>query len=150
MSLTLIQFSPASTLANPAHITPTSSLSIYQELATSVSQRSYVRISVPISPPTAMSSSSPTASINTTASTDPNKVISSGISLISFSPTGEFLAMKDDSMPTVIFIWNFRLPRPALQTVLLQHNIVRKLAWWADQSPRTPISRAMKCREKKC
>lgn len=119
------QFSPGLQLSHPSTITPSPNLTIYQEHATSTSQRNYTRLTTPTSPPTATSSS---ANNTTPPSTETTmKPVPIGASLLAFSPSATYLATRDDNMPTTVFIWN--LATSSLAAVLIQHSIVKSLSW---------------------
>lgn len=68
----------------------------------------------PITPPSAQSSTDDTAP----------KV---GPSMLGFSADGSYLATRDDSMPTAVWIWDLGQMRCC--AVLLQHSVVKKLSW---------------------
>lgn len=50
-----------------------------------------------------------------------------GVSVLGFSADGSYLATKEDSMPTAVWIWD--LAQQCCCAVLLQHSVVKKLLW---------------------
>ncbi|KAJ9638370.1 hypothetical protein H2199_007058 [Coniosporium tulheliwenetii] len=97
--------------------TPTIQLAVgdvWQEQVSATSERRYTIAAQPVSPPKAPSPANDGSP-------------KSGISIIVFNAEGTFVATRDDSTPTTVWLWN--LTRLAPQTVLIQHSPIKHLSW---------------------
>src|ERR1700712_4669035 len=88
--------------------------SVWQEQVTSASDRAYVNVPQPVSPPTVSPSG-------------PDPCLKTGISIIAFNSDGTMIATRDDSAPTAVWIWD--LTRLTAAAVIIQHSPVRQLSW---------------------
>jgi hypothetical protein len=87
---------------------------VWQEQVLTQSQRSYVRVSQPVSPPIASPSGS-------------DKSLKTGISIVAFNSDGTLVATRDDSTPTTVWIWD--MTRLAAAAAVIQHSPIRQLSW---------------------
>lgn len=88
---------------------------LWQETAETTQTRQYLRPGQPFALPAA-------------APADKGDVCRAiGASLVTFNADGSLLATKDDGTPTVVFIWD--LQSMTLQSVLVQHSVVKRLKW---------------------
>lgn len=51
-----------------------------------------------------------------------------GVSLLEFSPHGDFLATVDQTRPNIVWIWAMTTP-PALETALVHEHNVKNISW---------------------
>ena len=92
-----------------------SSAKIWQEQVDVSKERSYqIAPQGPANPPTSASMSK---------SPNPPR----GISVLTFSPDGFMLAIKDDSLPTSVWIWS--LHTFTVIAILIHHSPVKRLIW---------------------
>ncbi|KAI9838082.1 MAG: hypothetical protein M1819_006237 [Sarea resinae] len=91
-------------------------ITIWQEYISALNEHSFTAAAQPTCPPTVSS-----------LPTDPNPKM--GISTIAFNnPDGGYVATRDDSMPTTVWIWTLKqCPRPF--SILVLHSPVRSLQW---------------------
>ncbi|KAF2815793.1 TolB, C-terminal domain-containing protein [Mytilinidion resinicola] len=97
--------------------TPTIQIStgtVWTEMVSALSSRSYSVTAQPVSPPKVASPPN-----------DPAPKL--GISLTTSNADGTLIATRDDSTPTTVWIWD--LSQLAPKTVIIQHAPVRQLLW---------------------
>ncbi len=101
----------------PSHPDSKSStpLRVWREDFSGPSNRHYTAITQPISPPTTPHPSSSESFKET------------GISLLTFSPSGSLLATRLDTLPTTAWIWDIHRSIPA--AVLIHHAPIKYLSW---------------------
>jgi len=114
-------FSPLMYLdhTTPVHLPSSTTSQIWHEELSGPSNRNYVSVTQPFSPPTN----------NTTTTSDMLK--ETGTSLLSFSPSGAYLATRYDPTPTTAWIWS--LQSAGIAAILVHHAPIKHLAWHPTQ-----------------
>lgn len=112
-SLTTNKFSPIMFLDHTSTI-KLPRLTIWQEQLSASRERSYVTATQPFCPPTI--SSLPTDAKQKT-----------GVSIMTFNADGTFVATRNDSMSTTVWIWSLKLLAP--YAIIVQHSAVRSIQW---------------------
>ena len=99
------------------HQTPISisNADIWDEQIKATSERSYISLKDPASPPTSASFIAKSAT--------PKQ----GIALMSLNVDGTLLATRDDAIPTTVWIWSLQNCKPV--AVVIHHAPVRYLGW---------------------
>jgi WD40 repeat protein len=88
---------------------------VYTEHIDSQGMRSYTLTQQPTTPPKAPLEKNETA------------LMKQGISLLAFNTDGTLCATRDDSTPSVVWIWDLRSLKP--RTILVQHSPIKTLTW---------------------
>jgi WD40 repeat protein len=107
-------FSPIMFLDHTVTIQLTEGHTVWEEQVSASSQRSYIAVSQPLTPPTA----SPATS---------DQTIKTGMSIMSFNSEGSRFATRDDTAPTTVWLWD--LSKLAACAVLIQHSPVKHMSW---------------------
>uniref|UniRef100_A0A093UVV6 WD repeat-containing protein WRAP73 n=1 Tax=Talaromyces marneffei PM1 TaxID=1077442 RepID=A0A093UVV6_TALMA len=63
-----------------------------------------------------------------TAGNDSTSQLPRGISMLQFSPHGDFLATVDQTRPNIVWIWAMTTP-PALETALVHEHNIKNMLW---------------------
>lgn len=103
-----------STTIDQNSVPPEDRAKIWQESVSASNARSFAHSTQPVSPPQS----------RVKVSTEPSE---SGIAETRFSADGRYLATRDETMLSTVWIWNTQTLRA--HAVLIQHNNVRRLHW---------------------
>ena len=110
----MIKFSPLANLPHPSTIS-LPEVSIWQEQLDISKERTYSIAPQPASPPVPSITSAKTTNFPR------------GISILALNADGSYLATKDDSLPTTVWIWSLNTGTAA--AILIHHSPVKHVAW---------------------
>ncbi|QIW96199.1 hypothetical protein AMS68_001717 [Peltaster fructicola] len=87
---------------------------VWQECVSASFVRSYTKLSTPVSPPVS----------RTKVTHEPREI---GVTEAIFDCSGKYIASRDESMLSTVWIWDTQELRP--QAVIIQHSNVRRMRW---------------------